>query len=135
MRSINVSEEVWQVIAAEGKFGETEDDALRRRFKLPPNSSSQASMRGSSQQRGNASAPRASFATKRLSSYISGDQLHLSFQGGPTRSWQLPVKSDKLKLRLVREEAVAFVRDNGATIGQINAVKKTFTDTGYHLTR
>jgi len=35
----------------------------------------------------------------------------------------------------MREKAVSFARENGATIGQINAVKKTLTDDGYHLTR
>ena len=35
MRNIRISEEVWQAIAKEGKFGETEEDVLRRVFKLP----------------------------------------------------------------------------------------------------
>ncbi len=32
MRNIRISEEVWKEIANRGKFGETEDDVLRRVF-------------------------------------------------------------------------------------------------------
>lgn len=135
MHQINVSEEVWQAIAAKGKFGETEDDVLRRVFGLPVYSSAPVSITVPLQQRGAVRVPRGSFATKRLSSYINGNHLHASFQGGPSRSWPLPPKTDKVALRSVREDAVTFARQNGATIGQINAVKKTLTDSGYHLTR
>jgi len=37
MRNILVSDAVWEAIAHRGKFGETEDDVLRREFKLAPN--------------------------------------------------------------------------------------------------
>jgi len=36
MRTVRISDEVWAKIAERGKFGETEDDVLRRVFKLPP---------------------------------------------------------------------------------------------------
>ena len=36
MPTIKVSDEVWEAIAERGKFGETEDDVLRRAFNLPP---------------------------------------------------------------------------------------------------
>jgi len=35
MRTIEISDEVWQAIADRGKFGETEEDVLRRVFRLP----------------------------------------------------------------------------------------------------
>ena len=38
MINISVSEPVWQALASRGKFGETEDDVLRRAFNLPANS-------------------------------------------------------------------------------------------------
>jgi len=37
MQNILVSDAVWEAIASREKFGETEDDVLRREFKLPPN--------------------------------------------------------------------------------------------------
>ena len=38
MRTIEVSDPVWQEIATRGKFGETEDDVLRRVFEIRPGS-------------------------------------------------------------------------------------------------
>jgi len=133
MRTIRVSEEVWQVIANHGKFGETEDDVLRRILKLPPQSSTDDLTKSSEINRGRF--PRRSFAKQRMSSYISNNQLQITLQDGTSRSWTLPNRSDKAGIKAVRDKAVTFVRENGATIGQINAVKKTLTDTGYHLTK
>jgi hypothetical protein len=70
-----------------------------------------------------------------MSSYINNGQLHVSFAGGSERSWSLPGKNDKAALLAMREKAVAFVRENKATLGQVNALKKTLTDAGYYLTR
>ena len=36
MRTIRISEKVWDEIAKRGKFGETPDDVLRRVFNLAP---------------------------------------------------------------------------------------------------
>ena len=36
MISVQISQQVWDAIAARGKFGETPDDVLRRQFELPP---------------------------------------------------------------------------------------------------
>ncbi len=138
MRSIEISEPVWKAIAERGKFGESEDDVLRRVFHLPPNandSDGPSPSAPSHRMRGGTSAPRRSFATQRMSSYINNGQLNVGFQGGASRSWSLPPKNDKAALASMREKAVTFARENGATIGQVNAVKKTLTDAGYHLTR
>ena len=40
MRTIRISEEVWNEIAKRGKFGETPDDVLRRVFNLTINQES-----------------------------------------------------------------------------------------------
>jgi hypothetical protein len=138
MRNIRVSEEVWQSIAAQGKFGETEDDVLRRIFKLPAISAYQGAKTPAGefveQRPGNVTySPRRTRAQKRMSSFIDANQLHVSFQDGTSRSWTLPSSIDKLAIRTVRDNAVAFARENGATIGQVNAVKKALTDSGYHL--
>jgi hypothetical protein len=136
MRTIDVSEEVWQAIAAQGKFGETEDDVLRRILKLPVSTDQpRAPSKGNGASRRPSALPRRSFATQRMSAYINNGQLHVSFAGGPARSWSLPGKSDKAALLTMREKAVAFVRENNATLGQVNALKKTLTDAGYYLTR
>lgn len=138
MKSINISQPVWEAIAALGKFGESEDDVLRRVFEIhgsadapmdrqPQPASHRASHRSSG--------PRRSFATDRLSSYISGNELRLSFESGPSSSWTLPAKSDKAAIRVVRDQATSFAEKNRATLGQVNAVRKTLTDSGYFLTR
>ena len=129
MRNIKVSADVWQEIATRGKFGETEDDVLRRVFELPQVSNIQQrkSMRQES------SSLRPMYATQRLSSNIIDNKLQLIFQGGNSNAWDLPDKSDKMAIRDVREEAVLFATDNGATSGQVNAVKKTLTEAGYYI--
>jgi len=137
MHVIRVSDAVWDAIAARGKFGETEDDVLRRVFILP---NREEDARGSRAERiGNGSIShlpqRRSFATDRMSSYIARDQLHVSFRSGASQSWELPDKNNKVELRSVRGKAVAFAREHEATVGQVNAVIKTLTDAGYHLTK
>lgn len=139
MRTINVSDPVWQAIAARGKFGETEDDVLRRVFSLPPISTpgANASAPGSDSvpSRIRKYSPRRSFATTRMSSHVGNNTLHVSFDGGASKSWPLPSHTDKIEIRKVRDEAVDFAKENGASIGQINAVKKALTDSGFHLVK
>lgn len=137
MRDIQVSEEVWQAIAARGKFGETEDDVLRRVFNLPENPAKVVTKisGGLDKQRAyrRTQGPRRIKAINRMSTFIETDQLHVSFQDGASQSWKLPERSDKTAIRKVRDMAVAFAKANGATIGQVNAVKKALTDADYHL--
>lgn len=129
MKSISVSVPVWEEIASRGKFGETEDDVLRRVFGLPGSATEQGSTSAVPRSNG----PRRPFATDKLSSYISNNELRISFASGSFKSWKLPSKSDKAALRAVRDAATNFAKSKGATLGQINAVKKTLTDSGYHL--
>lgn len=136
MKSISITEPVWEAIASRGKFGESEDDVLRRVFGLPPFSGGQVtttSIAKPSPATRQSHGPRRSFATDKLSSYISGNELRVSFASGASKSWKLPSKSDKAALRTMRNAATGFVEKHGATIGQINAVRKTLTDSGYHL--
>jgi hypothetical protein len=136
MRNIRISEEVWQAIAKEGKFGETEEDVLRRVFKLPAISThdhDQANLdRG---RRLRVSGRRRPFATKRMTSFINKNQLYIEFQDGTSSSWTLPDRSDKAGIRALLDKAIEFARKNGASLGQINAVRKTLTSEGYHLTK
>ena len=135
MLTITVSEPVWQAIASRGKFGETEDDVLRRVFNLPANPKTNAGEQTPKSPilRAKETVPRRSRATNKLSSYISGNELRVSFASGQSNSWVLPSKSDKNALRLIREKAAAFAEKHGATLGQVNAVRKTLTDSGFHL--
>lgn len=137
MRTIRISEEVWQAIADRGKFGETEDDVLRRVFELPTSSIYEDGQipigkGGSSYQN---SSGRRSFAKIRMSSNIAGNQLHIEFHGRNPSAWTLPDRNNKEEIRAVLEKAILFAKSNGATIGQVNAVRKTLTDKGYHLTK
>jgi hypothetical protein len=70
-----------------------------------------------------------------MTSFISQDQLHIEFQGGAPFSCKLPDRSNKAGIRAVLDKAFVFARDNGASIGQINAVRKTLTTEGYHLNK
>lgn len=127
MRTIEISETVWEAIAAQGKFGEIEDDVLRRILNLPMLKEESQAISNSKKRR--------TIATQCMSSGIDNNELHVSFAGGESRRWPLPKSSDKIGIGLVREEAVSFAQNNGATIGQQNAVKKALTDNGYYLTK
>lgn len=134
MRSISISQPVWDAIASRGKFGETEDDVLKRVFGIQAASgAAQAAPLTEKPATRKSGGRRASFATDKLSSYISGNELRVTFASGPSQSWKLPQKSDKATLRKVREQATQFAEKHGATHGQVNAVRKTLTDSGYHL--
>ena len=131
MKSISVSVPVWDAIASRGKFGETEDDVLRRVFGLSGSKAESAPKSAPATRKSNG--PRRSFATDKLSSYISGNELRVDFASGASKSWKLPAKSDKNALRAMRDAATSFAESNGATLGQVNAVRKTLTQSGYHL--
>jgi len=138
MRTIRISEEVWQAIASRGKFGETEDDVLKRVFELPPNSINEGVQTITGGGGGSyrlSSGRRRSLAIQPMSSYIGGNQLHIEFHGGASSSWTLPDRKDKAGIRVVLDKAILFARSNGASLGQRNAVRKTLTSEGYHLTK
>ena len=74
-------------------------------------------------------------ATKRMSASVERGHLQIRFADGLMERWELPNRSDKGAIRRVRDMAVAFARENQATLGQINAVKKALTEAGYYLTK
>jgi hypothetical protein len=138
MRNIKITEEVWQAIASRGKFGEIEDDVLRRVFELPPslmNTGVQTLGRSEVSSYRTPSGPRRSIALNRMSTYIGRNQLNIEFQGGAAYSWTLPDRTDKVGIRAILDKAISFAKENGASLGQVNAVRKTMTDQGYHLTK
>jgi len=139
MRMIKVSEEVWQAIAERGKFGETEDDVLRRVFGLPTGSCADGAP---TKERQSIPTPnlvsftrRKPLASQRMTSYIARNELHIEFQDGASSSWTLPNPKDKAGIRAVLDKSLSFAREHGASLGQINAARKTLTNEGYHLTK
>ena len=134
MPTIRISNEVWSEIAKLGNFGETEEDVLRRVFKLeqaPQSTPTRATVLGTRQR----------FSKKpmhaRVYQHANGrDYLLVDFKNGEARQWDLPDEPDEAEIRNVRDSAVRFALDNGATDpGQTNAVKKALTDAGYYLAK
>lgn len=133
MRAIEVSAEVWAEIAARGKFGEREDDVLRRVFGLKATNLPIDVARSQSTMN---KPKRLNRATDRQSAYLTNGRLQVEYQSGPRKQFMLPAsKNEKMAIREVLDSALAFGKETGATIGQLNAIRKALTDAGYHLTK
>jgi negative regulator of replication initiation len=127
MRTIRVSEKVWDEIAKRGKFGETPDDVLKRVFNLSPESLNDVVAHK------NTIIDR---ARRRMSARVTDDgYLMVEFLGGQKNKWKLPLKSDKDGIRKVKKLAVEFAENNEASTGQVNAVIKAMTDAEYWTTK
>jgi hypothetical protein len=142
MRTIRISEEVWNEIAKRGKFGETEEEVLRRVFglseaeKIVSNKNLFRELRGEDMKeysgRSFIRSPRK--AKLVLSSRVTGGKLAVEFpEIRKSQEWELPVKSNKEGIRRVLEEALYFGEKHGATDGQLKAIRKALTENGYHL--
>ncbi len=76
------------------------------------------------------------FATKRMSSRVESGKLVVAFEDGARKERTLPKRSDKGSIRKIRDDAVSFALENGASDkGQTNAVRKALTNADYHLTK
>jgi negative regulator of replication initiation len=126
MKTIKISDEVWDVIANDGKFGETADDVLRRLLKVGAGGN------------GKPIEPRAwkeRRATVRMTqNNCRNNELVLKFDTGTTFRSPLPPKGNKSEIRRVRDAAIEFVKTNGGTIGQEHAAIRALTSNGYHVT-
>lgn len=123
MKTIRISDEVWDEIAKLGKFGETPDDVLRRVFNIKQGSSKG---RGTMRQRQ---------ATQRVTPEIRNEQFIVSFESGASKKWILPSREDKRGIRKLTDETIKFAEQHNATVGQVNYVRKVLTDAGYHITK
>ncbi len=132
MRTVRISEEVWDEIAKRGKFGESVDDVLRRVFGL---TSALPDTKPDKTVRVPRHGTRRNKATNRMSSHVLRGLLIVEFASGHRREFKLPQVTDKQGIRSVRDEACAFAEDHEATLGQVNAVKKALTDAGYYVSR
>jgi hypothetical protein len=79
--------------------------------------------------------PRVRIASQRLSAKVEEGVLRVLFANGVSKTWPLPNRENKAAIREIREAAMQFAKDHGATEGQQNAVRKALTNAGYHLTR
>jgi hypothetical protein len=125
VKTVKISEAVYEEVARRGKFGETVDDVLRRELGVGG--------RGSTVR----SAQRKVYATRRMTPTVGSDgqadYLQVSFEGGPSKRWRLPAKDDKAGLRSVLHEAFSFAESEGATEGQLKYIRKELNDAGYYL--
>ena len=145
MRTIRISDEVWDEIAKRGRFRETEEDVLRRVFGLkgvgetePPVDVLKPTIGiNLPRKRGYVTrqfirGPRK--AKRVLSPRVLGNILEVRFpEDGTFRSWDLPPKNDKEGIRRVLNEALDFGEKHDATDGQLKSIRKVLTENGYHL--
>ena len=138
-RTIRISDEVWEAIAARGKFGETENDVLERILGLQKLNGQLADLVDDQIIKLLPSNLKTynhkSFSTIKMSAAVRNEILYVSFENGASESWRLPDKSDKTAIREIRDKAVEFAKKNRASLGQENAVKKALTDAEYWLVK
>ncbi len=58
-----------------------------------------------------------------------------NFIKAPSNKWAISKGDDINKIRQVRKEACEFAKNNGATFGQIIAVKKALTNAGIYVSK
>jgi hypothetical protein len=133
MKTIRVSDEVWVAIAAQGKFGETEDDVLRRVFKISANNSTPNEAKEQKLEKQYGWKERRTL--EKMTQKVEANKLILQFESGARFERTLPDKSNRLAIRKIRGEAIEFVRSSGGTKGQEHAAIKALTSRGYHVAK
>ena len=128
MKTIRISQAVWDAIANQGKFGETENDVLERIFKIKKEEITMIPHRETSYQR-------KPFATQRMSADVHNKIFSIQFQNGPSKNWKLPTPDDKSEIRKILNSALEFASENKASFGQQQAVRKALTNAGYWLSK
>jgi negative regulator of replication initiation len=122
MKTIRISDTVWNGIVKRGKFGESPDDVLRRVFRIA--SENKPAGRFRTRQ-----------ASRKMTAKVERDHLRVGFANGPSKEWPIPARTDKAAIRSIRDQAVRFAAENGATSGQQHAVMKALTAKGLHITK
>jgi len=73
-------------------------------------------------------------AETRLSIDVNDNMLKLFFEGGDPQSWTLPLdKRDTERIREALYKALDFAAMQGASEGQLKAIRKALTEQGYYL--
>jgi hypothetical protein len=124
MKTIRVSEEVYDEIYRRGKMKDTPDSVLRRVLDIPDDSGE-----GGRRSKGTG------HSKKRLSTKFADGQFIVEFADGISNQWTLPDREDKKGIRRVRDEALDFAKKNGASYGQLEAVTKALREEGYYITK
>jgi len=70
-----------------------------------------------------------------MTTRLVNGHLSVAFVDGPAKTWRLPLKQDKTEIREVRNHAVEFAQQQGATDGQIKGLIRVLTGAGYHITK
>jgi negative regulator of replication initiation len=121
MPTIKISDEVNDYIKRHGHFGETHDDVLRRQ--LMDSSESALQARGFKERR----------ATVVIMPRIENNELVVRCpETAQEFRRPLPAKDNYRSIRLLRKEAFEWVKLQGGTTGQENAVSKKLSDNGYY---
>jgi negative regulator of replication initiation len=128
MKTIKISQAVWDAIANKGKFGETENDVLERIFEIKKEETVMIPHCQNSYQR-------KPFATRKMSADIHNNLLSIQFQDGPSKNWKLPAPNEKSEIRKILNSALEFASENKASFGQQQAVRKALTNAGYWLSK
>ena len=125
MKTVRISDEVWDEIAKRGSFGESVDDVLRRVFELDSSGSLVRQKRTGKH------------AQHRMSAKVdnSSNEIIVQFEGGLSKSWPLPSRQDKDAVRALTRKVIEFAERSGGTGGQVNAARKALTDAGYTITK
>lgn len=121
---VTLSSPVYAYIAEHGQFGETVDDVLRRLFGISGAKGTRAASR-----RG------ANRSVRRVSPEIVGGYLNVRIEDAGERRWQLPSADDTVALRRVTHEALDWASSEGATEGQLKAIRKAMSEAGYFIGR
>jgi hypothetical protein len=141
MKTIHVSDEVWNAIRENGKFGETEEDqVLRRVFKIPSNNfqsrpNSVASMLPAKESNKQYGWKERRAMNRMRDETGKGNKLVLEFDHGPRFEMPFPAKDNHFAIRTLRNEAVKFVCSSSGTKGQEHAAIKALTSRGYFVAK
>jgi hypothetical protein len=136
---VTLDDDIYQAIVKEGRFGETNINApLRRKYKLPPLVA------------GGATAPtsprrvRRRLSARRMRAYVEddalvgGESLYVGFEIDPAGEWigknfTLPADRAHPDVRDAYDAAIAYAKEEGASLGQRHAVTKALSQAGYFL--
>jgi hypothetical protein len=71
-----------------------------------------------------------------MSTSVNHGQFIIEFADGARKEWALPEREDREGIRRVRDSAVAWALEQGASHpGQTNAVRKALTNAGYFVSK
>jgi hypothetical protein len=130
MRKISISDEVYGAIATRGKFGETEDDVLRRVFEIAEDSAEPVPSSRRTFRRRVLSERTMSV---RIEPSDGSNVLWIGFEGGQDHKWVLPPQANVSLFKQTLDKALEFAEGEGATEGQLKDIRKRLNGAGYYI--